>query len=213
MPTNTTIARLILYIIDRLNDMGRYPSTIQLVKYLYLIDVEHQRRYKKPLTGLDWVFHLYGPYCLEFPQLTESLGFDLSVESFESAIGKGRMHKAEVEADFPSEFGSYAKSLVDFVIDRWAFVPTKELLEYVYFETEPMIDARRGDNLDLNRIQSEDVGTYQINFRQTKQLRELREQHEQPLQDPSRSRRALTDTPDELFFDAMNKMDDDDQEG
>jgi Protein of unknown function (DUF4065) len=210
MPTNPIIANLILYIVDRLNDKGRYPSTIQLVKYLYLIDLEHQRRYNKPLTDLKWIFYEYGPYPFEFPDLTESLGFDLSVETFNSDIGTTRIHTAQVEPVYPNELGNYSQSLVDITIDRWAFVPTKELLDYVYFETEPMIDARRGDLLDLRRAQAEDIGTYQLNFRNTKRLRELREQYKKPLEGTGRIRRTLTERPDDIFTDVMNKMDDQD---
>jgi len=207
MPNYSTIAKLILYIVYELNELGRSPSTIQLVKYLYLIDIEHQRRFRKPLTELRWVFYKYGPYAFEFKDITEGLGFDLTVETFTTEGGEGRSYKTETEVPFPPELRSYSQSVVDNVLKKWAFVTTKELLDYVYFHTEPMIDAKRGDILDFSLVEPEDVGAYQIVFRDTKMLRELRARHEKPLQRTGRVRQVLTESPDDLFFDVMNKLD------
>jgi len=146
------LGQLILYVIDKVNDLGGYTNTIRLVKLLYLIDLEHQRRHGKTLTGLDWVFHRYGPYASELPRLTESLGFLLGQEEFITSGGhRGRLYSThEPQGPLPGiRFGTQV--MVDLILKIWADQDTWDLLDYVY-ETGPMQHARRGDSLDFSIV-------------------------------------------------------------
>lgn len=49
------VERLILYIVYRLQTMNAPISRTRLLCLLYLIDLEHYRRYGRTLTGLEWI--------------------------------------------------------------------------------------------------------------------------------------------------------------
>jgi hypothetical protein len=146
------LGQLILYIIYRAEELDGYTTTIRLVKFLYLIDLEHQRRYDHILTGLDWVYHFYGPYAFEIPEIGASLGFDLQREEFVSAGGhSGNLLHAWEPQDFPAELDYGLEVLVNGLLDVWANVETDLLLQYIY-RTEPMMRAQRGDKLDFSIV-------------------------------------------------------------
>lgn len=142
--------KLVLYIVSRVEELGGYTTTIRLVKFLYLIDLEHQRRLDCTLTDLEWVYHLYGPYAFEVPEIGARLGFDLQREEFVSSRGhQGTLlHVAEPQ-DFPSGLSYGVEVPVNGLLGVWADVGTSELLQYVY-RTEPMRRAQQGDRLDFS---------------------------------------------------------------
>jgi hypothetical protein len=207
MLNQSVLANLILYIVYQLNDMGRQPSTIQLVKYIYLIDTEHQRSLEKTLTGLTWINHHFGPYAFALPKITSGIGFDLSTETFTTEGHEGHSYKVEREAKFPEELGPVAQMIVDRVLKVWGLASTREMLDYIYFETEPMIYAEFGDVLDFIKVEPE-IGAYQISFKETKKLMKLRERIISTLGKTARVKKRITDTPDDLFFEVMDSMDD-----
>ncbi len=208
-PDAQILARLVLYVVGQLNELDRTPSTIQLVKYLYLIDIEHQRSIGRTLTGLDWVHYKFGPYAFELPAVTRYLGFDLSTEEFTANGHEGRAFRAERHADFPAELHGSAKLVVDRVIRIWGLVSTREMLDYVYFHTEPMLETKQGEHLDFSRVQP-DVGAYQLRFHDSKKLKELRKRLATPLAITERVQHPLAGPPDEVFIEAMNKLDSED---
>ena len=117
-------------------------------------------------TELDWLFYHYGPYATELEPALEALGDDVGRRSFQGRRGTGdisgfRYYRTgswrEVGSKMQSEFGDQVTRTVDRVLDRWALEPLWVLIDYVYFETEPMIGASRGDHLDLLMINREPI--------------------------------------------------------
>lgn len=146
------LAELIQYIVWRVEEIGGYTVTIRLVKFLYLIDLEYQRRLGRTLTGLDWVYYHYGPYAFELPEISDKLGFDLQRETFVADEGhEGTRLWAREPRDGLAELDYVAKVVVEGILDVWADVETSLLLEYVY-HTEPMLHAERGEPLDLSVV-------------------------------------------------------------
>lgn len=70
----TPYRRTLLYLAQRL---GEIPNT-RLHKVVYLIDLEHHRRYGRTLTGAPWVRHNYGPMTKALlPALDKMAGHEL----------------------------------------------------------------------------------------------------------------------------------------
>lgn len=146
------LAQLVLYIVDQVEDLGGYTTTIRLVKFLYLIDLEHQRRFGRTLTALHWQYYLYGPYAFELPGIGKQLGFTLDHEDFETAKGyRGVLLSVHEPQSFPAGLSFGAETVVNGILQVWALEQTSDLLHYVY-NTEPMKHARRGDNLDFSAV-------------------------------------------------------------
>jgi hypothetical protein len=125
----------------------------QLVKMLYLVEVEHYRQTGERLTDLKWKFYYYGPYAHELEAV-------LAEPEFSQETKQTRDEKTFIQikvAEPPRAYGSFVEAktglLVKRVVGQWGNKPLGEVLDYVYFETEPMqCVERRGDYLDFATI-------------------------------------------------------------
>lgn len=139
--------QLLLYIVDQLQDMGAPISTIRLVKFLYLIDLDHYNQSYQTLTGINWVKYDYGPYFFDWPDLVRSVSLDLEIEEVMTERGAGVTYRTIEEQDIPNV--SYAiKVMVDRVLKQWAYEDTSILLENVY-ETMPVKHGEYCEPLDF----------------------------------------------------------------
>ncbi len=126
------------------------PGATRLVKLLYLTDIEWRKRHNgQPLSNWNWLFYHYGPYAFEFQELFGNQ------EVEEAELRTGRTAKfvnftsEELKMrDVPDEVSRIMKKIVE----RWMGVDLNLLLDYVYFETEPMEQAKRGDALDFSTL-------------------------------------------------------------
>lgn len=125
---------------------------------VYLLDVEHYRRYGTLATGLKWRFHRYGPYTEELeaairsnPYITVS-GDNISRRAYR--FGRDESWR-EIYRVFRSQFGTRVERIAEKVVAGWGTEPLSVILDYVYFETEPMQNARRGAVLDFSAIPKE----------------------------------------------------------
>src|SRR5690242_20145818 len=58
----TRAQQVIMHLVKRRPDLGR----TQIVKLLYLVDLEAHRQLGKPITEVQWKFHHHGPYWAGF---------------------------------------------------------------------------------------------------------------------------------------------------
>ena len=148
---------LIGYIVDQVNDRDGVVGKTALVKLVYLIDVEHYRRFAKPVTNLKWIFHHYGPYTVELEPVINDNEFVAGYGGRSSPGYRyyGRRDWREIHVNFNAQFSASARQVADKVINEWGLESLPTILDYVYFETEPMQEARRGEFLDFSKIQKE----------------------------------------------------------
>lgn len=202
------LERLILYIIDKVESEGGAMSTIRLVKFLYLIDVEHYRRYGQTLTGLEWVYHKYGPYAFALPDSFARLRLDMEEEEYITLEGhKGRRFHVYVPQDITDILPFAKQVLVDRVLKWWMWEDTNVLLEHVYFETEPMQRGQRGKVLDFSTVRR-DVVTEEVEFHlDPVKVQTLRERVRQTLTDIRAEYIQVPASHDEAYYEAMRIMD------
>ena len=153
--SNPILNSLITHITTKLADEGIGFGKTKLVKLIYLVDVENYRARRKTLTGAEWVFHHYGPYSFAIDDALAELEFDIPQESATTAGG----HAATVfkpSRGVESRLGERVRiaelRLVNRVIGEWGETELNPLLNHVYFYTEPMEDAARGEALDFSKI-------------------------------------------------------------
>jgi hypothetical protein len=149
---------LIAYLIDQVRDQEGTLSKTALVKLVYLVDVEHWRRYGRPVTGLEWRFHHYGPYSTELDREIDDNPLFQVHGSRRTGYGFSSSPAwREIQAAFNTNYEPVVKSIADGVARQWGLETLDTILEYVYFETEPMQDAERGETLDFSKIQVEEI--------------------------------------------------------
>lgn len=143
------VRKLLLYIVDQLQDMEGQISTIRLVKLLYLIDLEYFKRHKETLTAIDWFFYSYGPYFFALDDVLRSASIDLDAREVLTSTGKGVTFRS-LEEQSISKLVDYAtEQQINRIIKKWALEDTKEILDFVY-NTPPIRLGKRGNPLDFN---------------------------------------------------------------
>ncbi len=154
MPEKTDLRSVITYIVSQLDEMEASFGKTKLVKLLYLIDVEFFRTFSRQLSDLEWTFYSYGPYAFSLEQIFSELDLDILQEDVFTASGaKAKIFRLEkhVMSDLENSTGA-DKTIIDRVIKTWAYSDLNPLLSYVYFHTEPMVAAERGESLDFSKI-------------------------------------------------------------
>ena len=149
---------LIAYLIDQVRDQEGTLNKTALVKLVYLVEVEYWRRYGRSVTGLEWRFHHYGPYCAELDREMEDNPLFQVFGGRNSGYGFSPSREwRQIEAAFNTHYEPVVKNIADGVVKKWGLEELGTILEYVYFETEPMQEAQRGEILDFSRIQMEEL--------------------------------------------------------
>jgi len=135
---------------------GANLTPIRIVKFLYLLDLYYARQSGgKILTGWRWRFIHYGPFCgeaLDAISEAETAGL-IAGQVFSSRFDKdGRYYRhsgEEAPEEIPDLLPQYVCSEIKHAVKLWAD-DTYGLLNFVYFNTEPMISALPAQTLDFS---------------------------------------------------------------
>ncbi|MBW2615294.1 MAG: hypothetical protein JRD02_03840 [Deltaproteobacteria bacterium] len=133
----------------------------------------------------------------------EALTYESQFDDEEHFLYK---HRSDIEPSIGASLPFYITGPLQAAVKKWAG-DTYDLLDHVYFETEPMIDVQPGDLLDFSRAQEPET-VKQISMKrlskkklaQGKQLiAKIRENQESWL-------RLLQERPiyDDSYFEALN---------
>ena len=129
-------------------------GTTKLVKLFYLIDCEYYRWHRKTLTEAPWIFYHFGPYSEELVnEAHKTFGVEaLAKEEFEDKKFF-RGYQIKSWRSDPIEAAHFSiRGVVQSVYQEWAGVDLELLLDHVYFETPPMLQAKRFEPLDFSLI-------------------------------------------------------------
>lgn len=185
-----------LAILSRVKERGGFVNKTKLLKLLYLADIEHFRKFGSTVTGFDWIFYFYGPWASEYDSLLEELERRdaIALETWASGDHEGASIRLRESRDLDSVIQNADEFFrIRHQIDAWAERSLPELLNYVYFETEPMSDAVSGETLQFGKITKEAPKLYRRAKSQAhpEALRRLKEKM-QSLQRAAEERRQAT---------------------
>jgi len=136
---------------------GEKLTTLRLVKFLYLADLYNARvTHGKTLTGWPWAFVYFGPWCREVNEAIGTTAKDglILAQEYPSKYDDDKDYRlfstesTDEEPKIIDALPTYVWSKLQWAIQKWAD-DTHGLLDYVYFETEPMIAAKPGALLDF----------------------------------------------------------------
>ena len=198
-------------------------TTLRLVKFLYLADLYHARVSKgETLTGWPWAFVYFGPWCQQANEaINTAARSDLVVtKEFPSKYDDAKDYRMFWLEDIDEEpkvidaLPTYVWSRLQWAIRKWAD-DSYGLLDYVYFETEPMIEAKPGAALDFSQSRMPEIPK-KIDMKKIpkakmeeakKALARLGEKYKNGLS--SRPPQGPTDT---VFREFVSKLDEEDLE-
>jgi len=152
---NTPLVQDICYsLLSRASHDRIAIGTTKLIKLLYLIDCEYFQWHRKTLTEAPWVFFHYGPYCEELVEVAHHTPGVESLPEVEFEDGKSfRGYRLTEFHSDPIEHAHFSvRGVVDGVYRRWGPVDLALVLDHVYFETQPMMNAVRFQPLDFSLI-------------------------------------------------------------
>jgi hypothetical protein len=184
-----TAKELALAILTRIEEREGSANKTKLLKLLYLADIENYRVTGETLTGFDWIFYLYGPWSAEYDSLLEQLEAE-GVVSIERWTSKGLEGERVVPKERVSleilKIPTDAHYRTLNYVDIWADGNVSKLLDYVYFQTEPMHGAEKLQHLDFTKVSKEPPQLYRRRASKTEKrdLNRLRERFNQ-LRDES----------------------------
>jgi len=148
------------YLLERAQDKEIPVGKTRLVKLLYLLDVEVYRLCLSSFTGLDWIFYKYGPYSHE----VEAALSQLDISEVDIPIGGSRVFQKlgiDLEED-ASRLEIETKAAIERLLAEWGTADLNELLDHVYFETEPMLKAEFKQRLDFSTIRPKETKAERI---------------------------------------------------
>lgn len=155
---NPAVKHLIPAVVCYIVEHGSYVTKTKLLKLLYLFDVEHYRLHRRTYTGFQWKFFHLGPWTAEFePLLNELVGEGVLVETTSArAEFDTKFYRAVEPADLSKLFERWREeAALKSVLDTWGDSSTAEILNHVYFHTEPMEHGVRNEPLDFRVIAEE----------------------------------------------------------
>ena len=155
---NSQLKEIIPAMVSYVNDHGGYMTKTKLLKLVYLFDVEYYRANRRTFTGFTWKFFHLGPWAREFdPILDELVSGGILTESQSTRPEYDRKFlRTESHYEVPHLFANFRdESALWTVLSTWADSPTGEILDYVYFRTEPMEHGVRNEPLDFSAIPEE----------------------------------------------------------
>jgi len=219
------IYNLIRYIVWYATENDIALTTVRLVKFLYLADLYYARIYRgKTVTNFPWAFVHYGPYCTE------------SMEAIQGAVSTGIIDKKTYESKFANtdEFHIFtcydeevepldkffpieALSLLQVAIKKYG-EDTAALLDHIYFETEPMIDAKPKESLDFStakpierprQIKIQKLSKEKIELAR-KYIKRLSEKSKRDMSRLKDEDTEMAKWKDEVYYSALEYLDDED---
>ncbi len=149
---------VLLQILSEANEKNLLLGKTQIVKFLYLTEVEYYRETGNRLTDLNWLFYHYGPYALELDSILNEKEFEMEKKETKSDREFHIYKIAESPAKYSSKVDPKVGLIIKRIVSTWGNKPLEELLDYVYFETEPMEAVkRRGERLDFSTVKKEPI--------------------------------------------------------
>lgn len=222
------INKLINFIVGYASQNEMDLTTLRLVKFLYLADLFYARGHSgKILTNFPWAFVDYGPYChnaMTAIKSAELIGI-ICKRSYESKFSEDETYNIfycsknidldEIEDKLPFEVIAPLKAAIKKYGDD-----TPLLLDHVYFETEPMENARKGELLDFSKARPlPQVTTVKLNKIPKEQIKLAKEQIKSLHRIFSEGRLRLEREhveekrlKDDLYYQALEMMEEEDLE-
>jgi len=130
---------------------GKSPTKTRLLKLAYLADLFHTRMFGERLLAEPWIYYLYGPYSHDYDDTLSVAPFQ--IEERELDDEKTPVLVSVQSAFTPPPMPLDIKNLIVRAVSDYGDLPLKDLLDFVYFETEPMINAQqRLEELDFGTV-------------------------------------------------------------
>lgn len=148
---------LVRWIVRYAWDCGYKLTTIRIVKFLYLCDILSFRFHKKQLTNWSWQFYHFGPFCqaslgsIQTAVKQDFIRSEKKISSYDENDYTLFFSEHFDEEIIPPDISTAIRGKLENAIKQMGN-DTYQLLDFVYFHTEPMIFSKPGSVLDFETV-------------------------------------------------------------
>ena len=126
-------------------------SKTKLLKLAYLVELFYYRKHLKRLTDVDWIYFKFGPWFKGYDEILNEEPFSIKQSEeynlIEVELGKYREPKLDISEN----------EMINKVTFEFGHLDLNDILDFIYFETEPMIEAEhRGEKLSFENVKPAD---------------------------------------------------------
>ena len=146
---NDLIEKLVIRIVQNGSENHIPICVTRATKMMYLIEWDYFAWNRNRLTSLDWIYLHYGPWS--------SMLSDILREKFDAPPEEERVDEFRQVFWRPPQYKDIdtrlhspdLEGIVRRVFEVFGSVRTQDIVKYIYFNTEPMQHAERGQTLDF----------------------------------------------------------------
>lgn len=211
---NSRLRDLLVGIVAYVTQQDGYVTKTKLLKLIYLLDVEFYRVHRRTFSGFDWKYFHLGPWTNEFdPLLSELVSRgDLTENVSKHSDYDTKFLRADESVPLKQAFENYAdEAILKTLLDTWGTSSTGEILDYVYFRTEPMEHGMRNEKLDFSSIlhHAPDIYKRSTSSKSRSEINKLRKEFEKKIAARPAAPSSYFSEPryDQEFQRAMEKLD------
>ena len=145
--------KLLYFIVKNFKkNLKRSPNRTELIKLLYLTDLEYFKSYGEKYSELNYIFYNYGPWTRQYHQILDYMINQEIIEDKKfsnedawsySIANKKPRHDVELENDISTILENNFFIYKDSVLTQ--------ILKVVY-TTEPIISTKRGEKIDFTKV-------------------------------------------------------------
>jgi hypothetical protein len=136
---------IVLHIMYDLQNCKYGFGKTRVIKLAYLVELEYYRRNQQRLTSIEWIYYKYGPYVMDFDSILSDKNIEIGDD--DSDFKSLRVIDETSLPTIPKE----NKLIISHIVKRYGADDLQNLLDYVYFDTEPMMCVeKRGEILDFS---------------------------------------------------------------
>jgi uncharacterized phage-associated protein len=155
-PRRATLEDAITAVAAQAEGHGVALTRTKLVKLLYFVDLAAWESFGRTVTGVEWIWHHYGPYSSSIVEAVESMGSNDELELTESMnyFGSPEYRLRSISPAYYRPASSDLMGLARSVLRRYGNMSPSAIGDASY-ETAPMRDlitrgGSRGDRLEFN---------------------------------------------------------------
>lgn len=147
--------KLLYYIVKMFyKNFRRSPSKTELIKMLYLTDLEYYRTFGEKYSELNYIYYHHGPWTKQYEQLLRYMIGNEIVESQQTSTD-GKQYFLYFLTNNPPRHNIDIDDDVSVILNNNLFIykesDLSQILAVVY-KNEPMISAKRNELIDFSKV-------------------------------------------------------------
>lgn len=146
------------------------PLRIEVLKLIYLIDVEHYKKYGEKYSELNYIYYNYGPWDRAFHQIIEYMS-EVEILEFKMQTQDGKdFYLYSVTESAPRhdiKLNQEVSDMLKNIFFIYKYSQLGQMLKVVYNQ-EPMASTRKGESIDMSKLDLNARGKREL-YRQKRQ--------------------------------------------